>query len=178
MRDRLVRYLRLIYLIQSYPGIQAGRLAEECEVSERTIYRDLDLLSAVVPLANDGYGKGYHFTGQFALYPLDLTEQEMLALQTVAKWVESAHRPLPPGWKTAFEKVVAAHAKEKKVNETFVRRMEEIVQLGKPAYAPETPNVFPEILQAILHRRTVEALYHSQSRNETTLRRIDPYYLL
>lgn len=179
LRDRLIRLLRLIYLIQSYPGIQAKELAERCEVTDRTIYRDLvDLTMANVPLSNEGYGRGYRFTGRFALYPLDLTEQEMAAFQTAAKWLESAPRPLPPGWKTVYEKVVAAHAKEKRVNEEFLQRLQEIVQLGKPVWAPEVHNVFPELLQAMLHRKTVDALYHSQKRNETSWRRIDPYHLL
>lgn len=178
MSSQVSRLLRMIYLIQAYPGIQARRLAEECEVSERTIYRDILKLAEITPLAAKEYGQGYRFEGQFALYPLDLTDEEIAALQTVAAWVEIAHRPLPPGWKTAYQKVVAAHAKEKKVNREFLHRIGDVVRLGSPVWAPETPNVFPELLQAVIHRRPVEALYHSQSRDETSWRRIDPYYLL
>ena len=46
MTDRLIRLLRLITLIQSKPGILARELAERCETTERTIYRDLEALSA------------------------------------------------------------------------------------------------------------------------------------
>lgn len=48
---RFFRLLRIIYLIQTYPGIKAKELAAYCETSERTIYRDLNILSeAHVPM--------------------------------------------------------------------------------------------------------------------------------
>ncbi|HHY68289.1 MAG TPA: transcriptional regulator [Alicyclobacillus sp.] len=178
MDNQLYRLLKLITLIQAYPGIRAKRLAAECEVTERTIYRDIDRLAQITTISKGRRGEGYRFVGQFALYPLDLTEEEIAGLQAVAAWVETAHRPLPPGWKTAYQKVMAAHAKEKKVNQEFLERVGDVVRLGNPAWAPETPNVFPELLQAVIHRRPVKALYHSQSRDQTGWRRIDPYYLI
>ena len=59
-------------MVQSSPGIKAKELAEWCEASERTIYRDIDIISAAnLPITNEGHGKGYEFIGNFKLYPMD-----------------------------------------------------------------------------------------------------------
>ena len=72
MSERLIRLIRIMTLIQSIPGIMAKELAVRCETTERTIYRDLELLSAAnVPITSEGYGKGYKYIGNFSLYPLD-----------------------------------------------------------------------------------------------------------
>lgn len=47
MTDRLIRLMRIITLVQAKPGILARELAERCGNSERTIYRDMDALSAM-----------------------------------------------------------------------------------------------------------------------------------
>ena len=47
MTDRLIRLMRIITLVQARPGILARELAERCGTSERTIYRDMDALSAM-----------------------------------------------------------------------------------------------------------------------------------
>ncbi len=178
-KERLLRLLRLIDLIQARPGISAPDLAEACEVSERTIYRDLELLAeAGFPIVNEGYGKGYRFIGSFAIYPMDLTEEEALAFSMIPVWLERLGEQLSPAWRRAYEKVLSAHAKEKKNALTFLDRLQEVIQLGKPHYAPETRNLFPDIFRAIVNQKTIEALYHSQGRNETRWRRIDPYQLL
>ena len=43
---RADRLLSILLLLQTRGRVTAGRLAEMLEVSERTIYRDLDALSA------------------------------------------------------------------------------------------------------------------------------------
>src|SRR5690606_16223741 len=54
----------------------------------------------------------------------------------------------------------------------------DIIQMGTPAYRKESPNFLQPIIQAILEQRTIETVYHTQYRNETTERRVDPYYLV
>lgn len=72
MTDRLIRLMRIITLVQAKPGILARELAERCSTTERTIYRDMEALSAMhIPITHLGYGKGYRFIGSFALYPFD-----------------------------------------------------------------------------------------------------------
>lgn len=63
MRDphsRLIRLLRMVEYIRKNPGVKAQELADKFDVSIRTVFRDLELLSVAVPLVkDDGWGTGY-----------------------------------------------------------------------------------------------------------------------
>jgi predicted DNA-binding transcriptional regulator YafY len=176
MIDRLVRLLNIVNMIQSNPGIHAAELALKCDVTIRTIYRDLDTLSLVAPIVNEGRGAGYRFLGRFALYPLNFTEQEALAFSLLPSVIDED--TLPPGFRTAYHKVMAAHTKEKLQHNSIIENIADIIQMGTPAYRQESPNFLQPIIEAILAKRTIDTVYHTQSRNETTERLIDPYYLV
>ncbi|MBU9723857.1 MULTISPECIES: helix-turn-helix transcriptional regulator [Bacillaceae] len=179
MSERLIRLIRIIILIQSNPGITAKQLAEKCETTSRTIYRDLEVLSAAhIPIMNEGYGKGYEYIGDFSMYPLDWTEDEALAFTMLPKIQEQISHLIPSDFYTAYEKVMATHQKEKKDLQSMLQKMVSIIQMGTPAYQTENNNFLSEVIQAIMNERTIEVTYHTQSRNVTTKRALDPYYLI
>ena len=96
MTDRLIRLMRIITLVQARPGILARELAERCGTSERTIYRDMDALSAMhIPITHQGRGRGYTFIGHFAMYPLGLSEEEVQALFKLLTILEQI-KPMSP----------------------------------------------------------------------------------
>jgi len=127
MTERLIRLLRILILIQSKPGILARELAERCETTERTIYRDLELLSLIAPITHLGHGKGYRFIGNFSLYPLNWTEQEALAFSMLPSVIDPVKGMLPPGFETAYEKVMAAYRKEKMENDEILDRVARVI---------------------------------------------------
>ncbi|WP_248928651.1 helix-turn-helix transcriptional regulator [Paenibacillus hamazuiensis] len=179
MTERLIRLLRIIMLIQGKPGITGRELAERCETTDRTIYRDLELLSAFVPLTNLGHGKGYTFVGSFSMYPLNFTEQEALVFSMLPSVIDQVKPLLPPGFDSAYEKVMATHHKEKSRRADVLQQVTDIIQLGTPfGRDEESPNYLYPIIQAILQQNTLRAVYHTQSRNKQTERLIDPYYLI
>ena len=63
------RLFELLYLLVERRALTAGELAERFEVSERTIYRDVDALSAAgVPVYTQrGQGGGIRLMDQFVL---------------------------------------------------------------------------------------------------------------
>lgn len=114
MTDRLIRLMRIITLIQAMPGILVRELAERCGTTERTIYRDMDMLSAMhIPIIHQGYGKGYKFIGDFSLYPLDWTEQEMHAFASLTNIMDQIKPLLPEEFESAYEKVMAVSYKNR-----------------------------------------------------------------
>lgn len=175
-QDKVTRLLSILSAIQANPGISAADLASKYGVSIRTIYRDIDGLSIFAPIMNVGRGTGYRFLGNFALYPLDFTEQEALAFSILPSVVD--RDKLPPEFHAAHDKVMATHRKEKSRQRNSVEEVAGIIQMGTPAYRKESPNFLQPIIQAILDQRTIDTVYHSQHRNETTDRKIDPYYLI
>jgi predicted DNA-binding transcriptional regulator YafY len=176
MTDKLVRLLKVVQAVQAQPGITASELAQKCEVNVRTIFRDLDVLSLVTPITNEGKGTGYRFLGKFFLYPLDFTPEEARAIQLLPSILDEDQTP--PGLATALDKILATHKKEKSSQNELIENIASIIQMGTPAYRQEIPNFLQPIIQAILDQRTLDTDYHSQWRNETSSRRIDPYYLV
>ncbi len=178
LTDRLIRLIRIIILIQGKPGILARELAERCETAERTIYRDLELLSVMIPITNLGHGKGYTFVGNFSMYPMNWTDQESLAFSMLPSVIDQVKSLLPSGFDSAYEKIMATNNKEKRKNTELVQDVAQIIQLGTPANRENQVNFLFPIIQAILAEKTIKAMYHTQSRNESTEREIDPYYLV
>lgn len=178
MTERLIRLIRIIIAIQNNPGISAKELADKCETTERTVYRDLQLLSLVTPLTNEGYGKGYKFMGTFAIYPMNWTEQEALVFSMLPSVMDQVKTLLPPGFDSAYEKVMATYNKQKSRNADILQQLTEVIQMGTPAYREDSSNFLYLIIQAILDQKTIRAIYHTQSRNVQSERLIDPYYLV
>lgn len=179
MSEKLLRLLRIIILIQSYPGITAKQLAERCETTERTIYRDLEVLSAAhIPISNSGYGKGYEYLGNFSIFPLNFSNEEAVAFGLLPKVIEQSSHLIPLSFYTAYEKVMATHHKEKKDFQSMLQNMVSIIQVGAPANQSQKNNYLYPVIEAILKNESLEITYHTFSRNAQTNRTIDPYYLI
>lgn len=113
MTDRLIRLMKIIVLVQTRPGILAKDIAERCGTSERTIYRDMEALSAIhIPIIHLGRGRGYAFIGPFAIYPPGLTEEEVQALFALLPLLNDIREMLPEYFESAYEKVLAAVYKQ------------------------------------------------------------------
>lgn len=79
---RADRLLAILLLLQAHRRLTAGELARRLEVSERTIYRDMETLgSAGVPvLAERGTGGGWSLLDEYRTNLTGLTEAEVRAL--------------------------------------------------------------------------------------------------
>ena len=75
------RLFRLLDVLRTLPQpVTAARLAAETEVSERTLYRDIDTLRAGGALIDGAAGFGYTLTEDPALPPQMFTRLELEAL--------------------------------------------------------------------------------------------------
>ena len=87
MKDN--RYFQMVYLLLQKGHMTAPELAEHFEVSVRTIYRDIDILSlAGIPVyATQGKGGGIFIQENFVLNKSLLSEEEqkqiLMALQGI-----------------------------------------------------------------------------------------------
>ena len=79
--SRISRLVQLLGLLQAGKGHNAARLAAACQVSRRTIFRDLDVLrQAGVPLLFDDQHNVYRIPGTYFLPPTNFTTEEALAV--------------------------------------------------------------------------------------------------
>ncbi|MDP4099001.1 WYL domain-containing protein [Paenibacillus sp. P96] len=180
MTDRLIRLMRIITIVQANPGILARELAERCETSERTIYRDMEALSAMhIPITNLGHGKGYAFISNFALYPLNWTEEEAAAFSMLSVVMDKVKPLLPSAFERAYEKVMASTQKKKIEQANIAQQVSNIIHLGRRTDWEEQPYYLMPIILASLSQHTIEAEYHPVSHEEeVTVLRIDPYCLI
>lgn len=82
--SRIHRLLKVITLMRSQRAPTARELADELEVSRRTLFRDLNMLElAGVPYYHDPQAGGYRISQSYFLPPVNLTLDEALALMTL-----------------------------------------------------------------------------------------------
>ena len=86
---RADRLFQIIQLLRRKHVITAAAIAEELEVSERTVYRDIhDLVGSGVPIEGEA-GVGYMLRRGFDLPPLMFTAPEIEAMVLGARVVQS-----------------------------------------------------------------------------------------
>ncbi|KAA9004791.1 WYL domain-containing protein [Paenibacillus spiritus] len=182
MTDRLIRLMRIITLVQAKPGILARELAERCGTSERTIYRDMDALSAMhIPITHLGHGKGYTFIGNFALYPLDWSVEEAAAFSQFSENLDAIKPYIPDSFESAYEKVLAAGYKYRADREERTENRKE----GGPPLSGERglsvqevlPPALMAVLTAALKRRSIRAEY-SEAAAEEAFFELEPYFVV
>ncbi len=88
--SRIHRLLRLVALLQRDASCDADALAEELQVSRRTVFRDLNMLEmARIPYYFDAERGGYRLSDHFFLPPVNLDLSEALSLMLLASRRES-----------------------------------------------------------------------------------------
>lgn len=85
---RADRLFQIIQILRRSPRpVTAAALAEELEVSQRTVYRDMsDLIGQRVPIEGEA-GLGYLLASDYDMPPLMLTPDELEAVVLGAQWV-------------------------------------------------------------------------------------------
>ena len=107
---RADRLLSILMLLQSRGTITAQQLANELEVSVRTIYRDIDALSAAgVPVyAERGLGGGCALVEGYRTSLTGLTRDEVKALFMLSVPASLDELGVSPDLRTAMRKLAAA----------------------------------------------------------------------
>jgi len=105
---RADRLFRIVRILQRRKLVTAMQLAEELEISTRTVYRDVaDLAASGVPIEGEA-GVGYVLPDDFDLPPLMFTADEVEALVLGTRVVETWGDPeLAGAARTAREKAAA-----------------------------------------------------------------------
>lgn len=174
--SRLWRTLKVLTLIEGRPGISAPELAERCEVSLRTIYRDINLLKlAGVPVYHD---RGYRVSEGFFLPPVRFDLNEALSLAMGAELLSRQKgTPFQRGVEGAMEKVFAVLPPG--LRDAVTRETARFSPAWEPVADYEARQHILEVLErGVEESRTVRMTYHALSRDEVTERDVDPYGFL
>ncbi|WP_393057260.1 helix-turn-helix transcriptional regulator [Streptomyces sp. LN549] len=176
---RAARLIKMVLLLQSRPAMTAAELAQELEVSERTITRDAQALSeAGVPVyADRGRAGGYRLVGGYRTRLTGLARDEAEAL--FLSGLPSALREM------GLED--AASAARLKVSAALLPSLRDAsasasqrFHLDAPGWyqEPATPALLPVVAEAVWDARTVHARYRRAGRDAEVERELAPYGLV
>ena len=159
---RIHRLLKILTLIQSGTGWSVQRLAAECGVAERTVFRDLKMLEgAGIPYFHDEEAQGYRVRRDFFMPPVELTLSESLALVALSEQIGGKEQ-IP------FTKA-AARAIAKVKGQLPARIREELaeldahidIKLAQASSEEGIQDVYDVVRQAIAKRRVMKCSYES-----------------
>jgi len=159
---RASRLLRILTLLQTRSRVTAQDLATECEVSIRTIYRDMEALSmAGIPLYGDrGQDGGYRLLDGFKLRLNGLTPREAETLFLSGLSSTLAELGLGTVIATAQSKLLAAlpahlHASAQNIRDRI------LIDLPPWFTTPKTPPFLPIIANAVWQQTLLHIHYRS-----------------
>ncbi len=166
---RIHRLLRILTLVQSHSGWTAKRLAAECQVQPRTIFRDLgELEAAGIPIYFDEKARTYRLPHGFFLPPVSLTLEEALALAVICEKVAGGRQ---------ITHLAAAYRALSKIQASMPESIrEDIARLARGVEiqaAPASPedvdaDVYAKVQKAIDERCVLVCVYDSAVRTGGT----------
>jgi predicted DNA-binding transcriptional regulator YafY len=176
---RSSRLLSILLLLQTRRQLTARELADELEVSLRTIYRDVEALAAAgVPVyADQGRTGGYRLVEGYRTRLTGLTEQEAAALFLVGMPGPAAALGLTAETSAAELKLLAALAPDQRDR---AGRLKNRFHLDLPAWYQdaETSPHLSAVADAVLHDRRIKVLYRRWEAPREVERVLEPYGLV
>lgn len=160
------RLLGIVYILLNKETVTAAALAERFEVSIRTIYRDIEVLSqAGIPVyAKKGKNGGICLMEQFVLNKMLITQEEQQQILSALLSVEEA---------------TASEEKEilQKLGNFFKTDPVNWIAIDFSDWGGGQKQLYEDIKRAILTRRVLEFDYYGQNR-EMSRRTVEPIQLL
>jgi predicted DNA-binding transcriptional regulator YafY len=176
---RASRLVSLLLLLQTRGRMTARQLADELEVSVRTIYRDVEALgTAGVPLYGDaGHAGGYQLLGGYRTRLTGLTAAEAESLFLTGLPGPAAELGLGTVLAAATLKLRAALPASLREN---ADRISERFYLDAPGWyrRPEEVPLLPLVASAVWDRQVIDVTYSRWKEPTEVSRRLEPHGLV
>ncbi|MEZ4676266.1 MAG: YafY family protein [Caldilineaceae bacterium] len=173
--DRLLGYL---LVFQSHDLVRAQDLAARFEVSERTVYRDIEALYEVgVPLVGMP-GEGYQLMPGYYLPPVMFTTDEAQALFLAIGLLTGLAEPGPTldAAQATLDKLRVILPKSTLAQVEALQAVIGFYNLGRHKLDLDNPTLH-QLQQAIQKQRVIVLQYHAQHNNQITERAVEPLQL-
>lgn len=171
LSEKVIGILKILNLIEQGKAPSAKTLAEELELSERTIYRYLYTINAIVPIVYDRELGGYRLENKKSLRIIPLEKEELALLAAIQEMLSKSSSVLKETFKGLLEKLYACTKERAEERESPIRFL-------LPHSVPISREKFTKIMEAVNNQKQLLIEYHSINSNETTERIIDPYGLI
>ncbi len=169
------RMLHILNLLRTRRNMNAERLAEECGVTERSIYRDIISLSEMnVPIF---YDNGYKLASDNFLPPLNFSLDEYnllkLALESSPLIQTDKYREIYHGVRAKIESCLPDKVREERKFQSDTTKID--IAAGDESDTGE--KYYSRLEKAISEERQIRLVYQS-IRTGRTERTVDPYFII
>jgi predicted DNA-binding transcriptional regulator YafY len=172
------RLLRIDELVRVRQARSVASLAQELEVSDRTISSDMDLLRDRfnAPLHYERK-KGWHYEDtNWRLAMVPFTQGELFALILGSRMLEAAAGgAYTQELQSAIDQIVRRLPDQ--IWAELQTIVDERIQFGAGALLDLNPEYWKSLTEASRKGFTVEMTYFTASRNAISARKVDPYFL-
>lgn len=180
MSTTATRLITLILLLQRRPRQKAAELAEELDVSVRTVHRYVDRLNEMgIPVYSERgpYG-GFSLVRGYKMPPLIFTPEEAAAICLGTGLVEEVWGELyRDAARGAMAKLDSVLPDEQRDEVAWARRTLVAIGMHRADHAPLAP-LLEKLRRAARHRKCVRMRYQSLNRPDPLERVVDPYALV
>jgi predicted DNA-binding transcriptional regulator YafY len=172
------RTLRVLQLIQSKGRWNAKNIAAELECSERTVYRDLDVLElAGVPWFFDEGERCYRVRHDFRFPVVNLGTEELIGQATATAITSAAGLDIGRGAKPTTRKLAATSSDKSAAILADAEQIVEVLDL-KLADHSRCRDVIRTAQHALLERKQLAATYESPYQKKPVKLILHPYRLV
>ena len=159
--DRLARILTVLQLIQSRGQWNAKAIAQELEVTERTVYRDLQSLEfAGVPWYYDANAESYRVRSDYRFPMPNLTEDEVIGQAVVSAIAKAPGLDIAGGASSATHKIAAVASDEVKQLLADTERVVSVLGLQLADRGSQS-EIIRAIQQSLILKKQVAGRYSS-----------------
>jgi predicted DNA-binding transcriptional regulator YafY len=174
--NRIDRLFAILLTVQHKRRIRAQDLAQQFEVSKRTIYRDMSALNQMgIPIVAMP-GEGFELVEGFYLPPLMFKEEEAIALSLGLRLLtQQAAGSLTDSADSALAKIKVALPEQVRARS---EALTSIIGFITPDQKFDLDD--PQLLviqQAVQEKRVIHLRYHGYQKDEVTERDVEPHQL-
>jgi predicted DNA-binding transcriptional regulator YafY len=171
--EKVIRLLEIYTMIaqKQFPSVPS--LKEHFHVSERSVYRYLEIINMIDGIEYDQERKGYTFTNGDRIKKLSLSDNELLVLFAASEAVSHLGESLGHGFQELMNRMTAATKKA-----GAGARIPIAVKTPEAVGNEKHSGYFASISACLNERWTIELVYRAQATKEVTDRLVDPYGLV
>ena len=175
--DRLARVLRVLDLVQSRGRWTTKAIADEIECSERTVYRDLDVLKfAGIPYYREGDDQFIRVRSDFRFPVMALTDDEVLGLSLATVLTKSPGLDVTTGATPTTRKLAAVSTEKTQELIDDAMRLISVLDL-KLADHSRHHEAIKVVQSALLQSRQITGHYESPYEQAPVKLKLHPYRL-
>ncbi len=175
--DRLARILRVLELIQSRGRWTTKAIAEEIQCSERTVYRDLDVLRfAGIPYYREGDQQFVRVRPDFRFPVMTLTDDEVLGLSLAAVLAQSPGLNVTSGAAPATRKLSAVSREETQELIDDAMRLVSVLDLKLVDHSKHHEAI-QTVQRALVQHKQISGHYESPYESAPVKLKLHPYRL-